>query len=354
MAGKSPFTGANNLKQRDYKNYQNKENKDEQSEKIENHVYIPFNATKQHKSEKLKFKDKIRKYSGYASVVITTVSPLHIGSGFCSVDRDGALKDVQYISGKAVIPGSSLKGCIRNNARMAADGCKPHVPNKPPKGVPENEFKRYRFPVEMRECRDSNSEHCIICDMFGMLGKGKTNEKPNSSMKSRIFFDDFTADKYETKSQYVPQPFGPSLKKSVDAEYNYKGYKVYKTDCKNYLDIDDDCEDFSELVKDMIVVNCIDENTQFRGNIYFERITEDELQLLMFALGADSSFNLKLGGFRFCGLGECKVKVDKLIINGKAHNGADFAKAYENGYGKNYGKSIDAIRKAFAPTDKKR
>jgi CRISPR/Cas system CSM-associated protein Csm3 (group 7 of RAMP superfamily) len=123
----------------------------------------------------------------------------------------------------------------------------------------------------------------------------------------------------------------------LDGHGKFKGYKLYPTECETFDGNPD------------LQIEVVPPDTEFCGRIYFERLSDDELKLLMFALGMDDSFDIKLGGFRAEGLGECYMLYDALFVNGENADANELANDYCKEYGKNFGSSIKRFREILNP-----
>ena len=220
-----------------------------------------------------------QEYCGKIHITITAIDNLYIGSGFKGSNKTTTYNDTMQLNGKAVIPGSSLKGAVRHVANIASDGCLIN---------PEREYKRekrhYYFDRKLINC--SGEQRCIICDMFGMMGR-----------KSKVSFSDCVSDNAENDVIQVNAQNSPKIN---DPTYHDNGavygYKVYMNKCEPY----------HQRQKDSIRI--VKKGAVFCGNVFFENLTRKELGLLCFALGLSETINLKLGGYRNEGLGQVQIR----------------------------------------------
>ncbi|MGN0593583.1 MAG: RAMP superfamily CRISPR-associated protein [Hominimerdicola sp.] len=245
---------------------------------------------------------------GYIDIICHAVTDLHIGSGSFGIVDGKFAKLTEKVNGRFVIPGSSMKGCVRNIARIVSDGC-----------VKLNAKDDLQHKAD-RNINCKPDKHCIVCDIFGLLGQ-----------KSRVFFDDLIAPA-ATKSKTFTVQEGHSPHKC-------EGFKLYPTVPDNDI----------EPVRNLMI-EAVPSCAVFSGRVYFERLSQDELELLLFALGLDESFDLKIGGFKYDKLGECYIVCDKLVINGKEHkNAKQIAENYANNYGKKFSENINELRNILEP-----
>ncbi len=214
--------------------------------------------------------------NGYVKIRIDCLTPLHIGSGFSRENKRNLVKEIVYMNKKPVIPGSSLKGCIRNIAETVSHSC------------------------DKKKC-DAKIGKCISCSMFGTL-----------SWASRVNFSEMlpVEDNYIIQTSLQPEPHTPKGK---------DGYrKFYKTVLKMQPD------------SKKITIDAVPQGASFIGKVFFKNITREELSLLMFSLGLDGSFQLMLGGFRYSGLGHIKITCTEFECNDKSIDPYPIAKEYEN------------------------
>ncbi len=272
-------------------------------------------------------------YSGRITLKITTVDNLYLGGGYTSFDKDnGFINETLEESGKAVIPGSSVKGAVRQVCRAISDGC-----------IPIEKNDRYELDYsQKKKCSIGKTERingsnaivsfhiCMVCDMFGMMGLG-----------SKIKFSDFVCDEKDV-FKIVSVPKLPLM--NVDGKEGdkpYKGYKFYKTFCEPIN------------VGNSNKVRAVKSGAVFNGAIDFEGLKGKELALLMCSLGIskEDSFSHKLGGYRLCGLGTVNFSVVNFMLNDEEKTTEDailLAKQHINDYIKNNDdakKRFDYLRK---------
>ncbi len=243
-------------------------------------------------------------FSGRITLKITTVDNLYLGGGYTSFDKDnGFINETLEESGRAVIPGSSVKGAVRQVCRAISDGC-----------IPIEKNDRYELDYsQKKKCSIGRDGFhiCMVCDMFGMMGLG-----------SKVKFSDFVCDEKDV-FEIVSVPKLPLM--NVDGKEGdkpYKGYKFYKTFCKLIN------------VGNSNKVRAVKSGAVFNGAIDFEGLKGKELALLMCSLGIskEDSFSHKLGGYRPCGLGTVNFSVVNFMLNDEEKT-ADDAFQFADRYG---------------------
>lgn len=218
-------------------------------------------------------------YAGHIDLNINCISNLHIGGGFCDFAGEGKelVNETIKLHGKPIIPGSSFKGAVRAVAAAASKSCNPNS-----------------------KC--NSEERCIVCDIFGSMGRA-----------SKVIFPDFLSENAKTKIVELNSQFSPKKK-------NQHEYKFYKTGENIY--------EISKKVNVEVVVY----DAVFSGRIYFKKLTEEQLSLLMFSVGLNDKklINLKIGGFKNEGLGEVYTEATDFMAEGLNKSPAELAEQYVN------------------------
>ncbi|WPX08781.1 RAMP superfamily CRISPR-associated protein [Anaerocellum danielii] len=217
---------------------------------------------------------------------IETLSYLHIWSGMYS-EKDGVIYRTFIKSNdRYIIPGSSLKGCIRTVAEMVSYSCM---------GVAADKQTKEKMPV--KKWHEDKGRRCIVCDMFGAPG-----------YKSKLIFHDFAVVGEGDFSQItelicIPPSFRPHPHECddyKDENGKFKGYKIYNHGkCK------------SASPDNGIWIEAIKPGVKFEGEIWFRSdLSQEQIKLLCFSLGL-SGFDLKIGyGKNHC-LGSIRISAVK-------------------------------------------
>ncbi len=243
--------------------------------------FIPFCQPELYSS-----KDKPQ-YSGYVDLTVTCCTDLYIGSGFSFVPE----KENEFVyspilvDGKPIIPGSTFKGVVRNLASIVSNGCLPGT-------VRRND----RLPAGVENITCKPFKCCIVCDVFGMMGKC-----------SKVIFSDMHSDNARLKIVEKNQQYSPKAR-YTDEGGCLKGFKIYPTGDNKYT------------ANSRVKVQVVDKGAVFKGRIHFKKLTEEELCLLMFAMGLEKTegrdIRLKLGGFKNEGIGEAEVMSSGFVCSG--------------------------------------
>ncbi len=227
-------------------------------------------------------KNDIQQYNGYIDAEIICETAIHIGSGYKELDKKSnflVYKTIRY-DGKPIIPGSSLKGVVRQIAEAASCSC-------------ARDFKK---------CGT-----CIVCDMFGSMGRA-----------SKIIFPDFISDNAELDIIECNQQFSPANSKK---------------DCYKFYKVNDKAYDYN-ITENSVQVEVIKYDSVFKGRIHFKKLTEEQLSLLMFSLGLnntkDEQINLKIGGFKNSDIGEVHINITGFNVEDLSKTASELAADYIN------------------------
>jgi len=201
---------------------------------------------------------------------IETLSYLHIWSGMYDENNGNIYRTFIKSNGRYIIPGSSLKGCVRTVAEMVSYSCM---------GVAADKQTKEKMPVE--KWHKMKGERCIVCDMFGAPG-----------YKSKLIFHDFIVVEEKNYSPItelicIPPSFEPhphECDNYKDKNGKFKGYKIY---------IHGKCETAS--TDKGIWIEAIKPGIKFEGEIWLRAdLSQEQEKLLCFSLGL-SNFSLKIG-----------------------------------------------------------
>lgn len=206
--------------------------------------------------------DRLRgdRLSGALALELLAVDDLHVGSGSCEIyeDRHGpVLVRSTMVNARGgtglslVVPGSSLKGVVRTLTEAVAGGC-----------------------GEIRGCG-----RCVTCGLFGHAGR--------ESFAGRVGFGDAEpSGEAQPDLRRLPMPRKPQ---------KAWGRRLYsQPEVSSPGDVP---------------YEVIPKGTVLRGRLNLVNLREDELGLLLRAMGADGAFPLRVGGGKFGGLGRCAVRV---------------------------------------------
>lgn len=253
---------------------------------VQNYFFVDMPSTETNYVSRANRRDKTHNLSGLLKVRLVTVDPLFIGSGFQELEDGQFVKQMLAENGKPIIPGSGLKGAVRQICRAVSHSCVPM------------EATRINLPHGTKlQCKPEKKaefdKSCIVCDMFGKMGWG-----------SKVFFSDLTAESAETKRFNAAQQFPPhpDAGKYLDEE-DYHAFKFYKTKISSVTKPQTD------------LLRAVPPKTVFTGEITYRHLDETELGLLLFGLGQSKTISLKLGGYRNEGFGTVNLTLTSDMIS---------------------------------------
>ena len=163
-------------------------------------------------------------------------------------------------------------------------------------------------------------------------------------VKSKLTFSDAVSKSAKTKVFNVNCQHSPKLTvaKYCNVEKGprnnvgkLKGYKLYCNKVKKY--------DAYKKIR----IKAILPGAEFNTRIFFNDLTDKELELLCFALGCTKTFNLKLGGFKNEGYGQVEIS-GNVIMDRKSVDAKLYAENYKNKY-KEFSRSITDVEEIMYP-----
>lgn len=264
--------------------------------------FIPLLETKEYLRKNQLLKGKIE-------LEIRALTPIHVSQDSYEMnDKSIIYKEFFKINDQYAIPGTSIKGMIRNLAEMTSNSCI----------LVTNEMKKYMPRFKKLPC--GKNEHCIICDIFGAMGR-----------KSKIKVSDFKYEEGSGKRSILclPDLKSPKFNDIYVKDGNLKGYKIYH-------------HGLESIVKSgNSNFQCFLKNSAFKGFVIYENLDEKELQLLCYSLGLSESFNHKIGYGKPAYYGSIEVicKDDKYV---------QYAKQYEEGAGADIKDNIKLLSELYS------
>jgi len=211
--------------------------------------------------------------NGRLDLVLTTLDPLHIGSGgggIAATQQGDALahgiiaheRSKEHPDGMPVIPGASIKGVLRSHLEAMLGGCD----------------------MEPQPCGA-----CPTCSLLGFIAGDRQQMGRLGVADGRLLRQ---ADADNIGLLLVPRPYGPRRQ---------TGRRVYgpRVDVRNQVPY--------------IVVL---QGVTFQTSLALVNVRREELGAALLALGADGSFCPRLGGGKFAGLGRVRTRVERAVLRG--------------------------------------
>lgn len=249
-----------------------------------------------------RFHDRFEGLSGRIKGTITTLTPFFIPGDEVQKPFQDPYKSVLTGSDNhPIIPGSSLKGLIRNLVETIGYGCWCF-----PKPV-----HKYKIERDFRACTDSQSL-CVACRMFGMIHEG-------DHLKGHVGFEDAACDNSQVYEKiYTPDLMGPQAEQA-SWYLDQSGGKTHVAGRKFYYHSQDIwvCQEIHRTNSGEKINSYIEPlgvGNVFTLKVHFDSLTEDELRLLLYALTLEPGVRHKLGYAKPAGLGSVEIKLTKVEL----------------------------------------
>ena len=230
-------------------------------------------------------------HSGGLAYEAEALTHVFVASGTYALGEDvgfpkrDVIRTCYRLRGRPAIPGSSMKGVVRSVAEAVTGSC-----------ITVTREDQRRIPGGKEAVRGCEADSaCPACSIFGRLGR-----------MSKVSFGDALALKgVRTRLYRLPSLHRPRAREAprvyVDERGQFKGRKFYY---------------HGQMAEDPrnAPVQVVPQGSRFSGSLQFQNLTADELALLLFALGLDGSFALKLGGGKPACLGSLRIVPQSLEL----------------------------------------
>jgi CRISPR/Cas system CSM-associated protein Csm3 (group 7 of RAMP superfamily) len=239
--------------------------------------------------------------SGTLRGEIIALSPVHVGSGTLemqNVPEAPLFKAHVRSGGRAVIPGSSLKGLVRSIVEAISPSC-----------VHISQALNEALPRGTQRCSRKNSL-CVACRMFGATGRGW-------GYQGRLRFTDaFLSNGGRTVLLVAPSLYAPGSKSEIPyyegGTIKKKGKKLIVAGGqvkgrKFYM--------HGQPAQGDVPLEVCPPDSVFNLTLHFDNLERAELGLLLVALGlGDPPLVLKLGAAKPVCYGSVKIRLDDLKV----------------------------------------
>lgn len=201
-----------------------------------------------------------------------------------------------------IIPGSSLKGLLRNLVETIGNGCYLLFD-----GTYERRRIDYskKLPEGFHRCENAKNL-CIACRMFGMLERGQVfsgNVSVSDAVTQRGRY--FEHEPIYTKPLMEPKPRHQAF--YLDRQGNIAGRKFY---FHHHGQIQGDVKK-TPYNQHICPLNS---GSQFEFTIDFYNIQEDELALLLYAISLEPTMRHKIGLAKPVGFGSVKIEITAIAL----------------------------------------
>jgi CRISPR/Cas system CSM-associated protein Csm3 (group 7 of RAMP superfamily) len=227
--------------------------------------------------------------TGRIELAIEALSPVHVASGLRMLTNEARrplVRELVRVGGVPVVPGSSLKGCVRAVVEASSRSC----------------FRATRareLPLGFEGCR-SKDNLCVACRMFGA-----------QDFQGLLRFGDMTlkGDPHAgVEIATVPQFFQPRTRELTYLEKGPRGAIVRGR--KFYM------HGARQASGDGPIEVC-KAGSRFKGALDFANLDRAQLGLVLIALGQDPKhpFALKLGGAKPACYGSVRVHITTIALS---------------------------------------
>ncbi|MDQ2717459.1 MAG: RAMP superfamily CRISPR-associated protein [Chloroflexota bacterium] len=253
-----------------------------------------------------------RLFSGHLYVTIKAETPLFIPDTEAPMqDPNNPAEHIYNNAGKYIIPGSSLKGLLRNVVETLCSGCL-RMLHLPPG------YEERSIPSGFMGCQD-NRNLCVACRIFGMMSEGQRNAQV---FLGKINIGDALANKESLAIHgpiYTAILEGPKPRHQafyLDADKRYiAGRKFYfhhhgrLTTADRLLQIRNEPGRYRNQH-----IEPIDTGTEFNACIDFTNLEADELAALLLAITLKPDMRHKIGYGKPIGLGSVRMTLAELRL----------------------------------------
>ena len=234
-----------------------------------------------------KFDQKL--LTGQLHLGVEALSPVHVASGLMERRRNRQyplVKTLLRVGNTPVIPGSSVKGCVRSIVEAITASCV--------------RITRTRdLPREMKGC-DRKERLCLACRMFGaqdfqgLVQFSDLKLTGNANRAIRI---------EPVPSFYRPRPREAVYYREQRGRRVVRGRKFYQHG--------------SEQARGNTPIEVCKVGSEFAGVLNFTNLSREQFGLLLVALGqsADYPLYLKLGGAKPACYGSLQIEIKQLTID---------------------------------------
>jgi CRISPR/Cas system CSM-associated protein Csm3 (group 7 of RAMP superfamily) len=218
--------------------------------------------------------------TGRLELTIEALTPVHVASGVIKLTDDlrrPLARDIVRVGEQPVLPGSSVKGCIRSIAEAITHSCV--------------RLRRDDVPNDLIPCTRKN-ELCIACQTFGSFG-----------YLAPVRFGDFKQTSGDVALVGVPLFHQPGKKPQIYLDGPWaRGRKFYLHSAQ-------------QASGDSAMYVCI-AGSKFEGVIEFVNLDDRQVGLLLVALSLDVAhpFKPKLGGAKPACYGTIEIAVRSFTI----------------------------------------
>jgi CRISPR/Cas system CSM-associated protein Csm3 (group 7 of RAMP superfamily) len=267
--------------------------------------FVPIDFTTSPKRRPPLLHDKFQELSGRIDCQLTAETSIFI-------PETESPEPKQFITRNdiPIIPGSSLKGMLRNLVETIGSGC--FVLFDEMYERRRVDYGKY-LPKSFRKC-DSLEKLCIACRMFGMLERGEvflgnvsvsdaTTEPGRYTQSPPIYTKALMEPKPRHQAFYLRKVQKPG---STEARTYLAGRKFYFHSPRVLTD--------TSKTKYNQHICPLAKGSVFTFTVDFTNLSNDELPVLLYALALEPTMRHKIGLAKPLGLGSVKIEIKQIIL----------------------------------------
>ncbi|MHA1757006.1 MAG: RAMP superfamily CRISPR-associated protein [Promethearchaeota archaeon] len=255
--------------------------------------FVYIDLPKNVQREKFIPHDNFKGITGIIEFQIKVISEyIFVGSGLYDYNEKDNLVYYSFCKSNEnyYIPGTSVKGSVRSVAEAISNSCVSQLAGEQKRGYKrrpkDNEKKKYLN--DKSSCNKINNL-CTCCRVFG------TND-----YAGRINFNDaYLISGLNREIVKIGELHGPVIVKSQRKFYENK--KFSKTKSKN-------------LRKNYRYVEALKKDGKFNAILQFKNLNKAELSLILYSMGIDQNYYLKIGGAKPRSFGTVEFEINKIRI----------------------------------------
>jgi CRISPR/Cas system CSM-associated protein Csm3 (group 7 of RAMP superfamily) len=248
-----------------------------------------------------------RLYTGHIEGDIYVETPFFISDPrSSSPDPRKAAQSIKNSQGEYIIPGSSLKGMIRNVVETLGNGCLTLFDGSYERG--RVNYRGEETPREFQHCSD-NTKLCIACRTFGMLKEraqgiflGKVNIGDAYTYSDKIYL----YDPIYTLALMEPKPHHASFYLD-EGRQHIAGRKFYFHHAPEQEPVTENKLIMMNGRPANRYIQPLDRDTQFHMRIDFTNLEADEFAALLLAITLEKDMRHKIGYGKPMGLGSISL-----------------------------------------------
>lgn len=245
---------------------------------------------------------QFRNLSGRIVCALTARTPLFVPQYRAgAADRSRAHESLEMYRnelGRPLIPGTSLKGVIRNVAEAAANGCF----TLPSRLSYERQTVEYDLPNKFYACQDEKNL-CPTCRLFGMLHRGKV-------FAGNVTIQDAVAQPgYQTQWLTLAILSAPKPRHKPFYSQEPDKQKPPVRGRKFYYHRPQGARGRNQKDGQNKTVEAVSKGAVFKFEVEYNNVGEPDLNLLLFALMLWDDACHKVGMGKPIGLGSAKIEI---------------------------------------------